>query len=56
MRATRRQQQFGDAKVESGGFDPIYPHFQVEVESDDGVEFTCYGAEESVQVHFLPFS
>merc|ERR1719234_2020199 len=34
LRATRRQQQFGDAKVES----------------DDGVEFTCYGAEESVQV------
>jgi len=36
LRATRRQQQFGDAKAE--------------VESDDGVEFTCYGAEESVQV------
>merc|ERR1712181_71263 len=36
LRATRRRQQFGDAKVE--------------VESDDGVEFTCYGAEESVQV------
>ena len=36
MRALRRQQQFGDD----------------EVEFDGGVEFVCFGAEQSVQVDF----
>ena len=34
LRATRRQQEFGDSVVEC----------------DEGVEFTVYGAEESVEV------
>ena len=36
LRALRRQQQFGDN----------------EVEFDGGVEFVCFGAEQSVQVEF----
>ena len=36
LRALRRQQQFGDD----------------EVEFDGGVEFVCFGAEQSVQVDF----
>ena len=36
LRALRRQQQFGDN----------------EVEFDGGVEFVCFGAEQSVQVDF----
>ena len=42
LRAIRRKQQFGDGPFRTYG--------------PADVEFTCYGAEKSVQVHTLHFS
>ena len=42
LRAIRRKQEFGDGPFRTFG--------------PTEVEFTCYGAEQSVQVNILPFS